>query len=439
MSKKISIGAALALALLMVAASIPLTMLYAQNMHNQIIADLPERVEQFQALEEIRAVIQNEFYRPFSADAITAEMVSGYIAGLGDELSRFLSAEEYAAFLQRIAGQQPELGLELRYDPNPDNIPHDAMIEGERYDGLVISHVRMDSPAERAGLRSGDRITRVETITAVVYDESDLTTENAIEHITRIANIGVPGGGENENDALESAISVTITFTRDGETRPPASVMIGDSVPTIATELMPAAATEENPEPENTVGYIRVFAFYRNTARQLQRAIEELRNPGGATSLVIDLRGVSEGTLEYAVEAIDLLVPSGDTIASLHFRGARPLEAFPSSATNIFFEDIAILINQFTAGPAELFAYVLDAHHPAVTLVGRPTAGVNTVQRAFPLAQVGGAALISVGTVVPVGGNPEWNLGGVQPYLLIHNEALQLQSAIEHLTVPVNG
>jgi len=433
MSKKISIGAALALALLMVAASIPLTMLYAQNMHNQIIADLPERVEQFQALEEIRAVIQNEFYRPFNADAITAEMVSGYIEGLGDPLSRYLSAEEYAAFLQRIAGQQPELGLELRYDPNPDNIPHEAMIEGVRYDGLVINHVRMDSPAERAGLRSGDRITRVETITAVVYDESDLTTENAVEHITRIANIGMVGS-EDDDDAVESAISVTITFTRDGETRPPLSVMIGDAVPTIATELMAAAATDENPYPENTVGYIRVFAFYRNTARQLQRAIEELRNPGGATSFVIDLRGVSEGTLEYAVEAIDLLVPSGDTIATLHFRGDRPLEAFPSSATNIFFEDMVILVNQFTAGPAELFAYTLNAHHPSITLVGRPTAGVNTVQRDFPLAQVGGAALVSVGTVVPVGGNPEWNQGGVQPSLLIHNEALQLQSAIDHLT-----
>jgi len=435
MSKKITIGAALALALLMVAASIPLTMLYAQNMHNQIIADLPERVEQFQALEEIRAVIQNEFYRPFNADAITAEMVSGYIEGLGDDLSRFLSAEEYAAFLQRIAGQQPELGLELRYDPNPEGVPHEDMMEGIRYDGLVVSHVRMDSPAERAGLRSGDRITRVETITAVVYDEDDLTTENAVEHLTRIANIGV-GGAEEYSDAIESAVSVTITFTRDGETRPPVSVMIGDSVPTIATELMAPAATEENPYPESTVGYIRIFAFYRNTARQLQRAIEELRG-SGATTFIIDLRGVSEGTLEYAVESIDLLAPTGDPIATLHFRGDTPPQAFPPSAFNIIpvvTDGIAILINQFTAGPAELFAYALDAYHPFVTLVGRPTQGVNTVQRDFPLAQVGGAALISVGTVMPVGDNPDWNLGGVQPSLDIHGEAPQLQQAINHLT-----
>ena len=446
MSKKISIGAALALALLMVAASIPLTMLFAQNMQNRIIADLPRRVEQFQALEEIRAIVQSEFYRTTNEDHITMEMVSGYITGLDDDMSRYLSAEQHQAFLQRIAGQQPELGFELRYDPNPDNVAEQEMIEGIRYDGLVVTHVRMDSPAQRAGLRNGDRIIRAETITTVVYDQDELTPHNAAEHIARIANIGVVGGGDDETEALDS-VSVTITFTRDREAMPPVSVMIGDSVPSIATELMAAATENDDDEPEYTVGYIRVFAFYRNTPRQLERAIRELHDIG-ATSFIIDLRGTTDGTIEYAAESVNLLVPHvpGESIATIHFRGDRSPESFPPSATDIFWmadDGMAILINQFTAGPAELFAYTLSAFHSAdVVLVGRATRGINTVQRAFPLSSVGGAALISVGTVVPVGGNADWNTNGVQPTPqggnLVYNqnnEASQLQGAINHLTL----
>jgi len=453
MSRKISVGAALALALLMVAASIPLTMLYAQNMQNRIIPDLPGRMEKFRALEEIRQVVQNEFYRGADEDAITAEMVRGYIAGLGDEHSRYLSAEEYSAYRLRIAGQQPELGLELSYDTNPGGISEEDRIEGQRYDGLVINYIKRDSPAERVGLRRGDQVIKIETETAVVYDDEDLTADNALEHIIRIANIGL-GIEEAAFDAVESALSVTISYNRDGEARPPVRVHIGHSVPTISTELMASAApVAEGEEPLKNVGYIKIFAFYANTAAQLNRAIVDLWNVG-ARYFIIDLRGTSEGTIEFAFDAINELVSvttGGEAMATIHYRGSRQPEVFTSDRENLFsyFTDgMAILINQFTAGPAELFAYCVAASYPnSVVLVGRSTMGVNTVQRDFPLAQVGGAALVSVGTVVPVGGDPEWNRNGVQPTpqgprphggILEYNERnenSQLRGAINYLTL----
>jgi C-terminal processing protease CtpA/Prc len=69
---------------------------------------------------------------------------------------------------------------------------------------------------------------------------------------------------------------------------------------------------------------------------------------------------------------------------------------------------------------AELFAYDLRAFNPnKVYLVGEPTKGMNTVQEPFPLTAVGGAAMLTVGTVVPYGVSVKdsgtWNQGGVQP------------------------
>ncbi|MCL2194701.1 MAG: S41 family peptidase [Oscillospiraceae bacterium] len=442
MSKKITIGAALALALIMVAVAIPLTYWFAENRLNALMGDLYHRVAQAHALEEIRAVVQSEFYRNFNEDDIIAEMVSGFVQGLEDEHSRYLPPEQWNAFLQRLEGQQSDIGLQLRYVPSAadDNDDDNDVPVAPEPGMLEIAHVALDSPAGRAGLLSGDRLVRVETEIVVLFDEENLSTYNADSLITNILNVGFA-----QAEGV-STVAVDFVFMRDDE-RQEARVLLGTGVPTVATELMADANGQEG-----AIGYIRIFSFFRNTANDLDTAMRNLE-AAGAGAFIIDLRGTYDGTLPFAVEAANLLLPAsrpGDAIATVQFHGERESQSFVSDAFNIFdsivTQGMVVLMDENTAGPAELFAYALSVQRPAeVVLVGRPTRGVNTVQGHFALAQVGGGVILSVGTIIPVGGDANWNLGGVLPSppsdTLQYNpysDASQLQGAIRHLT-PVAG
>jgi len=435
MSRKISIGAALALALLLVAASIPLTMLYAQRMLNSVLGDVSVRAGQSQAIEEIREVVAKHYYAGLDQDAVTAEMVRGYIAGLEDERSRYLDPEEYHAYVKSLEGEQPDLGFELTYEPNPNNLDPEKAGEDEVLNRLVISNVKLGSPAAASGLQQGDQLLEVKAGPTVVFQTKNLNGNNYGEIIERLGNVGAVA-------AENSTASIAVTYMR-GKKESSVSVMVGSAGP-VSAQLM-EAWSEDGEAGSLSVGYIKISSFYKNTARQLEEAIKDL-GIKGAASYIIDLRGCAKGTLEYACEALNLLVPvtpGNESMAKLTYKDGT-VKTYPSDASNIFSYasgGMAVLINGATAGVAELFAHDLRAYQPSVLLVGQKTKGVSTVQMAFPLERVGGAALLSVGRVVPYGGGEDWNADGVHPndsyngvLLEVSNKDMQLRNAIDALT-----
>ena len=407
MSRRITVGAALALALLMVAASIPLTMLYAQSQQNKLIPNLPALIEKFNALDEIRRKVDENFFDRVAEDAVNAEMVRGYIAGLDDPASRYLNAEEYQSYTQRLRGEAPELGIVLHYDP-------DVV-------GLLIEHVKEGSTAAVSGLKIGDQIVKAESGGKVLFNMPEVAPDKATEAIDEFY-------AATAVTAETSSISITITYKRDGSYRPPVNVMLGSAVSSLSKKLIDAWA-KEGETPQKIVGYIKIFHFFRNTADQLETAIKDL-SMQGAVAYVLDLRGCSEGTLEYACRAADLLAHVSkdyDAMATVFYKdgSTKPRPSTANSMISYAPNGMAVLIDRRTAGVAELFAYDLRAYNPGkVYLVGEPTRGINTVQEAFPLASVGGAALLTVGTVVPYGGDAQWNSGGVKP-----NEPTKIETA----------
>ncbi|MCL2300670.1 MAG: S41 family peptidase [Firmicutes bacterium] len=417
MSRKISIGAALALALLMVAASIPLTMLYAQREHNKLIEDLPKLVAEFGALQEIQNKVGDEFYKKPARDAVNIGMVRGYIAGLRDPQSRYLSAQEYKAYMQRLEGKTPELGIVLKYSPEVV--------------GLVIDQVKAGSTAAVSGLLPGDHITKAETGGVVLESiKAEVSPDEAAAAISKFYE-------ETAVTADTASVAVTITYKRGGAYQPPVNVMLGSDVSSVSTDML-ADWADTGGIPAKTVGYIKIHHFFSNTADQLEAAVKAL-SAQNAMSYILDVRGCSEGNLESVCKAIDLFAGVGDragAMVTVNYRNRAP-QLWPSDENSIVsfaIGHIAVLIDGNTSGAAELFAYDLRAYNPTkVFLVGTPTKGVRTVQEPFPLPAVGGAALLTVGELTPYGAEAgkEW---AVAP-----NEPLPETDKLEAVTYSISG
>lgn len=413
MNRKISFGAALAFALVLVAVSIPLTMLYAQRQQNKIIANIPQRAGLFAAVGEISDIVSQNALRHPNDIVIYGALARGYVEGLGDPHSRYLDGEDYALYEARLNGETADLGFEATYVP---------------LKGVAVTMVRSGSTAAASGLKEGDVITRVEAENRVVYAGGGSAGQEDVDQIMReLESLG--------SGARDAAVpSVLITLLREGESQT-VKLSFGDRISTVYSSML-----------EGDVGYIRIAAFFKTTKEQLTEQLRQLFAQGAA-SLVIDLRGCSEGSLKYACDTLDLIVPAGTggkVMATVTYREGK--DTYPSTSASLATlpgeSGIVVLINHATEGPAELFAYDLKAYGKA-RIVGEASAGNGTVQKPFKLNATEGAVLLTIGSVLPYDDNAQWcgdgATKGVQPDLAIGNPELQLETARQMLVDAMNS
>jgi carboxyl-terminal processing protease len=137
-------------------------------------------------------------------------------------------------------------------------------------------------------------------------------------------------------------------------------------------------------DPELRIGYVRVTAFSRDTAAELQRALDELRS-AGMRGLILDLRFNPGGLLNAAIDVSDLFVSEG-RIVSTKGRNApeRTWDAHKAGTFEGF--PMAVLVNRFSASASEIVAACLQDHKRAV-IVGQRTWGKGSVQSVMELEE----------------------------------------------------
>ncbi|MDR1734074.1 MAG: hypothetical protein LBR73_04240 [Oscillospiraceae bacterium] len=399
MNRKITIGAALALALLLVAVTIPLTMMYAQNQHNKIINDFIGRANQNAVLSEVAGLVGSNYKNKLETDDINEALVRGYMSGLKDTYSKYMNTTEYNAYLEQMKGSATNLGLQVAYDK-------DANLSAG---GIVVTGVDTRSPAARSGIAAGDLLTSVEAEGRTLLTAQNLTPESAEAAATAILQL-------NTIKTDNPITSVRVTFERDSVTKT-VNIPLGNSVQTVTASVT-----------DSKVAIIKISAFYANTRSQLEEAYMNVITQG-AEAFLFDLRGTQEGLLEYAAETLDYLVPVGS--------GSKPMYSITDNkgevknrAADKDFKSVnpaVILVNGSTNGPAELFAYNLRAYFPGyVKVIGYQTAGNDSAQVIKKLSRVGGAIQITYGVVTPYGGGTYGRVSstvhGVQPDYTINKQ-----------------
>lgn len=355
MNKKISLGICISLILVSIAATFAVTMVISKNIYNGIISNISQRSQMYDSVDEINQIITNNFYGTIEdQNQLNASLAEGYINGLGDPNSRYLDAEEYSAYKEKLEGGLTGIGVETVYDYKNSR--------------LVITHVYENSPAESAGLKAMDVITAIQNVTVTRKNYAAL----------------------NENLYGDLLSSVQIEYERDGETKT-VEPLLGFAIPSVIGRL------------EGNVGYIRITGFYKNTADEFKAAIDSLLEEG-AESFIFDVRNTSEGTIDYAAQVIDVISPaiSGNIAVAKDKNGEVYKDKIYTAENSSVNKPMVVLINNYTSGPAELFACDLRDISQA-QLIGTKTAGVGTMQELFVLED-GGAVLLTVALVEPKGG-----------------------------------
>ncbi len=397
-------GLTAAIVFLTVAVTVAVTVTVYMNTYNKLIQDLPQRAQLYSKLSDMDELVRANYYGTVDSGKLDSSIAEGYISGLNDRYSFYLSAEEYAEYYSKLVGNISGTGLDAVFDVKSGMI--------------LVTGVASESPAEKAGIAVGDYISSV--------DENTVTDENSAKLIELLNGEKLTGIGLELYKAKEDK-------TPD-KTKPYAV--------NVAKGFRKKSVTYTS---IGTIGYIKIVDFYDNSAQKFSEAINEL-NGTGVTGLIIDVRDNASGNLEYAADITDLIVPLASegtgAIATVKNANGEVIEHFTADAASINLP-IAILVNEGTDGAAELLACDLRDFGKA-RIIGMKTAGHGTIQSVFRLDD-GGAVVLTVGVVYPYI-SESFNGKGVQPDETVKtnvvsdpssvntNEDLQLAAAVAYFS-----
>ncbi len=293
---------------------------------------------------EVISRIKSDYATEPDLKKVTGGAIRGLLEAL-DPYSTYMSPEEYRAYQK-----QPE--------PGPADI---GVFVAKRLGFATVVSVFPGSPAEKAGVKVGDLIDRVEGIG---------TRELSVVQIQRVL-------------AGATGTTVMVTLVREARGEP-------QKVPIVRAVLASPPVVAKM--VESGAGYVRVALFNEGKADEVAARLKELTN-GGADKIILDLRNCAGGSSQEAIETAGLFLDKG---LVTYLQGQRfprqDLAAKPRGpATRL---PLVVLINQSTAGPAELIASSV-AGNKRGEVVGTRSFGVGVFQKLISMDD-GSALLLSV-------------------------------------------
>lgn len=382
MNKKISL--VLAISLIIIASSVTfiLTSLFSFKSFN-------EKNSKYNTLQTLDSFVKENFYGDIDEDNINDGILKGYVSGLNDKYSRYLTAEEYADEKSDNAGQMTGLGLTLE----------------ENEDGYIkIVGIMPDSPVSEQDIKAGDLIVSV--------NGSDVLETGFKEAIELMSG----------TDRTE----VTLTIRRNGTdtvhtlTRRPIEVV------TVTGEML-----------DNHIGYIKISGFKQNTSQQFNDELEKLID-NGAKGIIFDLRENGGGLLDSLEKCLDPLLPEG-IIATAEYGDGHSDTIVYSDKSEINIP-MVVLVNAHTASAAELFAASLKDFGKA-EIVGTTTYGKGVMQSTTEFTN-GGAIVLTIAEY-KTSVSECYDGVGITPDYVVENENddsdEQYNKAIEVITKKISG
>lgn len=345
-------------------------------------------IDDLRVFAEVFGKVKSDYVEPVEDKKLINEALSGMLQGL-DPHSTFMDAEAYKDLQAGTQGEFGGLGIEVAME-----------------DGLVkvVTPIE-DSPAYKAGLKSGDLISKLDDTQV-----RGLTLNDAVKKMR-----GTPD------------TKITLTVLRKGEEKPLTFTL---------TRAIIKSQSVKNKLIEPDYAYVRVTQFQEHTGEDLAKSLKSLReqNKGPLKGVVLDLRNNPGGLLDAAVGVSAAFLPKNDLVVYTEGRVADSkmrLSATPSDyarrGKSDYLKDlpeeykkvpVVVLINAGSASASEIVAGALQDHKRA-TILGIQSFGKGSVQTILPMNNGSAIKLTTARYFTPAGRSIQAK--GIVPDILVED------------------
>lgn len=292
-----------------------------------------------QKLREVLTLVKKEYVDETKTEGLVEDAIAHLLSQL-DPHSAYISSKDRISANEDLKGNFEGIGIEF-------NIFHDT---------LTVITTLSGGPSEAVGLRSGDKIIKV---------------DDKVIASTKLTNLDVqrylkgPKGSEVKIEVLRKNKKEPITFT-----------IIRDKIPQFSVDASYMVDQE--------IGYIKINRFSQTTYDEMMEAMVKLKKEG-MKKLVLDLQGNPGGYMDQAISVADEFLPAGEKIVFTKGQETKYNENAMATEKGDFEKgDLIVLVNEGSASASEIVSGALQDNDRAL-VVGRRSFGKGLVQRPFDL------------------------------------------------------
>lgn len=313
----------------------------------------------------IEKEIDSEFYKKYDKTKVKDMLAKAYVKALGDKYSRYMTEKEYAEYLEDNKGSYSGIGIV--YEKAPRNL-------------YRIRSVMKKSPAEEAGLKKGDVITKVE----------GRNVDKGKDVLKLIKG--------------KAGTKVKLVIKRAGKLKSYTIVRRDIKEKTVYSRIVKKKFVQ-----------IRITSFGMNTASEFKKEYRKYKEKG-FKNIILDLRYNGGGFLDSALAIGNMFVEKGTAIKV--YNKSKEEDAYEYGKGK---EDakVVILVNKYSASASEILAVSLQENGVA-KLVGEKTYGKGVIQTTLPLKSGGALYLTTLEYVSPKG--KKIHGVGITPDYIVHNK-----------------
>lgn len=287
-------------------------------------------------LSYLKKLIDETYLHDVKEKDLNEGIYKGYVEGLGDQYSAYYDKKETKELTESLDGSFSGIGAVMTQDASSGVI--------------TITRVYDDSPAKKAGIKTGDILYRVEEKTVTGKDLDKVVSWIKGKKGTKV-NLTLLRGTNSDK--------IKVTATRD---------VI--NVETVKYKVL-----------ENQIGYISISEFDSVTGAQFAKALKQLQKKN-IERLVVDLRNNPGGSLSTVCDILDSILPKGLIVYTKDKNGKK--EEYTSDEKHRLNLPMSVLVNGQSASASEIFAGAVQDYGKA-EIIGTQTYGKGVVQNLFDL------------------------------------------------------